>query len=84
MGIRVYVTGRVAVEVDGQVVIDERRFRGKQSRLLFAYLVCERSRPVAKEELALVLWPEEQSEAWEAALSVLTSRLAALLSSEGL
>jgi len=84
MGIRVYVTGRVAVEVDGQVVIDERRFRGKQSRLLFAYLVCERSRPVAKEELALVLWPEEQSDAWEAALSALTSRLAALLSSEGL
>jgi len=84
MGIRVYVTGRVAVEVDGQVVIDERRFRGKQGRLFFAYLVCERSRPVAKEELALVLWPEEQSDAWEAALSALTSRLAALLSSEGL
>jgi DNA-binding SARP family transcriptional activator len=65
MGIRVYVTGRVAVEVDGQVVINERRFRGKQDRLLFVYLVCERSRPVAKEELASVLWPDEQSDAWE-------------------
>jgi two-component SAPR family response regulator len=84
MGIRVYVTGRVAVEVDGQVVIDERRFRGKQGRMLFAYLVCERSRPVAKEELASVLWPDEQSDAWEAALSALTSRLAAPLASEGL
>ena len=84
MGIRVYVTGRIAGEVDGQVGIDERRFRGKQGWMLFAYLVCERSRPVAKEELASVLWPDEQSDAWEAALSALTSRLAALLASEGL
>ena len=36
---------------------------------------------MAKEELASVLWPDEQSEAWEAALSALTSRLASLLSS---
>jgi len=60
MGLRIYVTGRVAVEVDGQVVIDERQFRGKQGRLLFVYLVIERSRTVAKEELASVLWPDEQ------------------------
>ena len=84
MGIRIYVTGRVAIEVDGQTIVDERRFRGKQDRLLFVYLVCERTRPVAKEELASVLWPEEQSDAWEAALSALTSRLAGLLSSAGL
>jgi hypothetical protein len=70
--------------MDGLVVIDERGFRGKQGRLIFAYLVSERSRPVAKEELASVLWPEDQSEAWEAALSALTSRLAALISSAGL
>ena len=69
MGLRIYVTGRVAIEVDGRVVVDERQFRGKQGRLLFVYLVSERSRSVAKEELASVLWPEEQSEAWEAALS---------------
>ncbi len=81
MGLRIYVTCRVAIEVDGLVAIDERKFRGKQGRLLFVYLVSERSRSVAKEELASVLWPNEQSEAWEAALSALTSRLAALLSS---
>ncbi|MDA1128594.1 MAG: hypothetical protein O2913_07845 [Chloroflexi bacterium] len=84
MGIRIYVTGRVAIEVDGLVVIDERQFRGKQDRLLFVYLVSERTRPVAKEELASILWPDEQSESWEAALSALTSRLAALLSSDQL
>ncbi|HIL30896.1 MAG TPA: hypothetical protein EYG27_05130 [Dehalococcoidia bacterium] len=84
MGIRVYVTGRADVEVDGQVVINERRFRGKQDRLFFVYLVCERSRSVAKEELASVLWLEDQSDAWEATISALTSRLAGMLSSEGL
>ena len=84
MGLRIYVTGRVAIEVDGIVVIDERQFRGKQGRLLFVYLVCERSRPVSKEELASVLWPDEQSEAWEAALSALTSRLAGLLTTNGM
>ena len=52
MALRIYVTGRVSAEVDGQVVIDERSFRGKQGRLLFAYPVSGRSRPVAKEELA--------------------------------
>ena len=84
MALRIYVTGRVSAEVDGQVVIDERGFRGKQGRLLFAYLVSERSRPVAKEEVASVLWPEDQSDTWEAALSALTSRLASLISSAGL
>ncbi|PKB71648.1 MAG: hypothetical protein BZY87_04620 [SAR202 cluster bacterium Io17-Chloro-G6] len=84
MGLRIYVTGRVAIEMDGRVVIDERQFRGKQGRLLFVYLVSERSRSVAKEELASVLWPDEQSESWEAALSALTSRLAALFTGDGL
>ncbi len=84
MGIRIYLTGRVALEVDGQVLIDERQFRGKQGRLVFVYLVWERSRPVSKEELASVLWPEQQSTAWETALNSLTSRLSSLLSVEGL
>ena len=68
------------MEVDGNVVVPERQFRGKQGRLVFAYLVCERTRPVSREELAAVVWPENLSLAWEAALSSLTSRLAALLS----
>ena len=80
MGIRIYLTGRVSVEVDGKVVVPERQFRGKQGRLVFAYLVCERTRPVSREELAAVVWAENLSHAWEGALSSLTSRLAALLS----
>ena len=68
------------MEVDGMVVVHERQFRGKQGRLVFAYLVCERTRPVSREELAAVVWPENLSHGWVGALSSLTSRLAALLS----
>ena len=82
MSIRIYLTGRVALEVAGKVVINERDFRGKQGRLVFAYLVCERSRPVSREELATVVWAQELSSSWEVALSSLTSRLGTLLSSD--
>ena len=49
--------------MDGQVLVTETRFRGKQGRLVFAYLVRERTRPVPKEELATVIWPHEMSPA---------------------
>ena len=84
MSIRIYLTGRVAIEVDGKVVVDERRLRGRQGRLLFAYIVCERTRPVSKEELAAVVWPGDLSISWEGALSALVSRLATVLSSSPL
>ena len=84
MGIRIYLTGRLTLEVDGEVLVNESRFRAKQGRLVFAYLVCERTRPVPKEELAAVLWPNEMSPSWEGALSSLTSKLAAVLSIEPL
>jgi DNA-binding SARP family transcriptional activator len=81
MRVRIYLTGRVAIEIDGEVVTREREFRGKQGRLVFAYLVSERTRPVPREELASVVWPDELPAAWEGALSALTSRLAGLLDS---
>ena len=80
MSIRIYLTGRVAIEVDGRVVASERELRGRQGRLVFAYLVCERTRPVSREELATIVWPEESAPSWESALSSLASRLGGLLS----
>lgn len=82
MAVRVYLTGRVALEVDGTVALHERQFRGKQGRLAFVYLVCERARTVSREELAAVLWPQESPPAWDSALSALMSRIRGLLSSE--
>ena len=79
MDIRIYVAGRLGLEVGGELVIGDRQFRGRQGRLVFAYLVCERTRPVRREELAEVLWPGETPPAWEADLSALVSRLRGLL-----
>jgi DNA-binding SARP family transcriptional activator len=80
MAIRIYLLGRVGIERDWAPVVDERQFRGKQGRLAFAYLVCERTRAVSREELAGVVWPgEEMAEAWEVGLSALISRLRGLL-----
>lgn len=80
MSIRICLTGRVSLEVDGEVLLNETHLRGKQGRLVFAYLVSERTRPVPKEELATVVWQDDLSPAWEGALSALTSRLRSLLS----
>ena len=57
MALRIYLTGRVGLELDGEPVLDERHLRGKQGRLAFVYLACERTRPVPRDELAEVIWP---------------------------
>lgn len=79
--LRIYITGRVALEVDGQVVVDERRLRGKQGRLVFAYLVFGRARPAPRDELARMVWQQDFPPSWEGALSALISRLQRILSS---
>jgi DNA-binding SARP family transcriptional activator len=80
MTMRIYLAGRVAIEIDGQVVIDQREFRGRQGRLLFAYLVAERTHPVSRQELASVIWGDTRAGSWENALSALLSRTSRALS----
>jgi len=65
-------------------VIDEERFPGRQGRLLFAYLVAEQGRPVPREELAEALWGEAPPATWDKALTVLASKLRALLAGIGI
>lgn len=84
MSLRVYLTGSVAVEADGAVVVHERQLRGKQGRLVFAFLVCQRTRPVSREELAALLWPGDMPAVWQVGLSALLSRLRGLLATEPL
>ncbi|MDZ4278777.1 MAG: BTAD domain-containing putative transcriptional regulator [Dehalococcoidia bacterium] len=79
MSIRIYLSGRAGVEVDGELLVGERQFRGRQERVAFAYLVSERARPVTREELAAVIWPGELPPAWQTALSAIVSRLRSLL-----
>src|SRR4051812_31493497 len=81
--LRVFLAGRVAVEANGQV-IDESRFPGRQGRLLFAYLVAARGRAVPLDELAEALWGDTPPATWEKALSVVASKLRAVLAESGL
>jgi len=76
--LRVYLTGRVAVELRGRL-LDERQFPGRQGRLALVYLVFERARPVPRDELADALWGEALPPAWDSALSALASKLRGLL-----
>lgn len=81
--LKVFLAGRVAIEADG-VLIGEGRFPGRQGRLLFACLVSEQGRPVPRDELAEALWEEAPPATWEKALTVLVSKLRALLAECGL
>jgi YVTN family beta-propeller protein len=82
LGLRLFLTGRVAVEANSRVV-DEARFPGRQGRLLFAYLVAAQSRPVPRDELADAIWGESPPATWEKALAVIVSKLRALLAEDG-
>src|SRR5262245_1540180 len=81
--LRVFLTGRVAVATDG-AVIDEAQLGGRQGRLLFAYLVAERSRPVPRDELAEALWGETPPPTRDKALTVIASKLRGALADAGL
>jgi DNA-binding SARP family transcriptional activator/streptogramin lyase len=70
------------VETDGAVIGDE-RFPGRQGRLLFAYLVAEHGRPVPRDELAEALWEGAPPATWDKALSVVASKVRAVLAGGG-
>ena len=75
---RISLTGRVSIEANG-TNLDEQSFPGRQGRLVFAYLLAEEGRPVPRDELAELLWGDAPPARWEKALSVLVSKLRALL-----
>ena len=78
VAVKVSLTERVRIEADGAVV-DEQRFPGRQGRLVFAYLLAAQGRPVPRDELAEALWGDTPPATWEKALSLLVSKLRALL-----
>lgn len=82
MPTRVYVTGRIHIE-SPEKTLDEQQMPGRQGRLLFAYLICHRQRPITRTELADALWPEALPPAWETALNALVSKLRARLKQLG-
>src|SRR3954471_4737003 len=71
---RIQVCGHLVVELDGERV--EGALPGRQDRLLLAYLVLHRDRPVRRDELVEALWDGEvQPGAGDALLRPPLSRL---------
>jgi SARP family transcriptional regulator, regulator of embCAB operon len=71
--LRIQICGPLAIERDGQRL--EARLPGRQGRLLFTYLVVNRHRRVARDELAEALWREPDPVAVDARLNPLLSKL---------
>ncbi len=71
---RIQLCGRFVVEVDGARVEDA--LPGRRGRVLFAYLVLHRGRPVPRDELLMAGWGDDTAAAEAgSALSVLLSKL---------
>jgi DNA-binding SARP family transcriptional activator len=78
--VRIYLTSRVRVE-NGELLLDEGDLPGRQGRVVLAYLVAERTRPVSRDELSLELWGDDVPDAWEKGLMAIISKLRAALRS---
>src|SRR3954464_14072620 len=73
----VQLCGRFVVELYGRRV--EQRFPSRQGRVLFAYLVLQRPRAVGRHELIEAIWAGEQPANRASALTVLLSKLRAVV-----
>lgn len=79
---RVYVCGRTCIESGGKIY-EENAFPGRQGRLAWTYLACERHRAVSRAELIESIWGDDAPPACDRALSSLLSKLRALLARTG-
>jgi DNA-binding SARP family transcriptional activator len=80
--VRVLICGRLTVEADPEVVA-ESAFPGRLGRRLWAYVVLNRRRPVARAELVDALWGEESPETADASLNALVSRVRSAVAPAG-
>jgi DNA-binding SARP family transcriptional activator len=75
--VRVQLCGRFAFVVAGRAV--HATLPGRRARVLLAYLTAYRDRPVARTQLLDALWPDGGGEAAGATLSVVLSKVRALI-----
>jgi DNA-binding SARP family transcriptional activator/streptogramin lyase len=81
--LRISLLGSVSVVVDGRAR-GESTLAGRQNRLLFTYLAAELGKPVSRDALADALWGAEPPASWEKALTVIASKVRALLAEAGI
>ncbi|HEX8083760.1 MAG TPA: AAA family ATPase [Solirubrobacteraceae bacterium] len=77
---RISLCGRLSVELEGRKV----ELPGRQGRMLVAYLLLHRDRPVRRDELVEALWPEGDAPGGSEALAPPLSRLRKALGPERL
>jgi DNA-binding SARP family transcriptional activator len=70
---RIQLCGRFVVDIDGSRIEDT--LPGRKGRILFAYLVLNRGRPVPRDELLMAGWGQDAPGEAGNALSVLLSKL---------
>ena len=75
---RIYLTGHVALECRDRVV-GEDAFPGRQGLLAFVFLTMNRRRPVGRDELIDVIWPDQPPPSVDAALNAIVSKLRSVL-----
>lgn len=80
--IRIQLTGRLKVDVHGKHVTPA--LRGRQGRVLLAYLTLNRDRPVSREELTEAVWPHDLPTNPAAALRTQLSHLRRALGPDAL
>jgi DNA-binding SARP family transcriptional activator len=72
--LRIYLAGPLRAEWSTRL-LTERDLPSRQARLLLAFLVLERARPVSRDALAELIWPEATPRSWESSLKALVSKL---------
>src|SRR3954454_7098800 len=78
---RIQLCGRLKADVEGRHVTPD--LRGRHGRVLLAYLVLNRGRPVSRDELIAAIWPDAPPADPAAALRTQLSRLRSALGSKG-
>jgi DNA-binding SARP family transcriptional activator/tetratricopeptide (TPR) repeat protein len=78
-GTVVRLCGPLVVEIAGERL--DSAFPSRQGRLVFAYLVLNRGRPVSRDELIEALWPDRAPDSADVLLTGLLSRLRGALPS---
>ena len=80
---RVYLCGRVTVEVRERVITDS-ALAGPQGRLLFVFLGTRRNHPVSKTDVIEAVWGARTPPSADTAINALVSKVRAALRSVGI
>jgi DNA-binding SARP family transcriptional activator len=80
--LRIHLCGPLVIECDGRRL--DHQVPGRQGRLLFAYLVCNRHRPARRGELIEAIWLDQAPPAADNALNALISKLRRVIGAETL